>query len=89
MNEAAVNDALGELLSPSQANTYLACPAKWYFRYLRKYPTTDSHQLCHLREIDNCLLFNQLRFSVTNCGQSVAVSVLQQALIIERRLLTV
>jgi hypothetical protein len=27
MNEAAVNEALGELLSPSQANTYLACPA--------------------------------------------------------------
>ena len=34
MSEAAVNEALGELLSPSQANTCLACPAKWYFRYL-------------------------------------------------------
>lgn len=27
-------DTLGELLSPSQVNTYLTCPAKWYFRYL-------------------------------------------------------
>jgi RecB family exonuclease len=34
MTEAAVTEALGELLSPSQATTYLACPAKWYFRYL-------------------------------------------------------
>ena len=34
MTAVAVTEALGELLSPSQANTYLACPAKWYFRYL-------------------------------------------------------
>ncbi len=27
-------ETLGELLSPSQVNTYLTCPAKWYFRYL-------------------------------------------------------
>ena len=25
---------LGEVLSPSQVNTFLSCPAKWYFRYL-------------------------------------------------------
>jgi len=24
---------LGERLSPSQVNTFLSCPAKWYFRY--------------------------------------------------------
>ena len=34
MNEVAVNEALGELLSPSQANTYMTCPAKGYFRCL-------------------------------------------------------
>ena len=34
MTEVAVTEALGELLSPSQVNTYLTCPAKWYFRYL-------------------------------------------------------
>ncbi len=34
MSEAVVTEVLGEWLSPSQANTYLTCPAKWYFRYL-------------------------------------------------------
>jgi RecB family exonuclease len=34
MTEAAVTEALGEWLSPSQATTYLTCRAKWYFRYL-------------------------------------------------------
>lgn len=34
MTELAVTEALGESLSPSQANTYLTCRAKWYFRYL-------------------------------------------------------
>ncbi len=34
MTERLRCEALGELLSPSQVNTYLTCPAKWYFRYL-------------------------------------------------------
>jgi CRISPR/Cas system-associated exonuclease Cas4 (RecB family) len=34
MNERLVCERLGEVLSPSQVNTYLTCPAKWYFRYL-------------------------------------------------------
>ena len=34
MTECMVREKLGELLSPSQVNTYLTCPAKWYFRYL-------------------------------------------------------
>ena len=34
MTDVAATEALGESLSPSQATTYLACPAKWYFRYL-------------------------------------------------------
>jgi putative RecB family exonuclease len=34
MNEHPVCERLGEVLSPSQVNTYLTCPAKWYFRYL-------------------------------------------------------
>jgi len=33
MTAAAVDTTLGELLSPSQVNTFLSCPAKWYFRY--------------------------------------------------------
>ena len=33
MTAAAVDATLGELLSPSQVNTFLSCPAKWYFRY--------------------------------------------------------
>ena len=32
-----------------------------------------ENQLRALREIDNCLLFNQLRLSATICGESVAV----------------
>jgi len=34
MTEAAITEVLGESLSPSQVNTYMTCPAKWYFRYL-------------------------------------------------------
>lgn len=34
MTDTAVHEELGEVLSPSQVNTYLTCPAKWYFRYL-------------------------------------------------------
>jgi putative RecB family exonuclease len=34
MKEHPVCERLGEVLSPSQVNTYLTCPAKWYFRYL-------------------------------------------------------
>jgi CRISPR/Cas system-associated exonuclease Cas4 (RecB family) len=34
MTERVVCEELGEVLSPSQVNTYLTCPAKWYFRYL-------------------------------------------------------
>ena len=34
MRECTVREKLGEWLSPSQVNTYLTCPAKWYFRYL-------------------------------------------------------
>ena len=34
MTECVVREELGELLSPSQVNTYLTCPAKWHFHYL-------------------------------------------------------
>ena len=33
MTAAVVDRMLGERLSPSQVNTFLSCPAKWYFRY--------------------------------------------------------
>jgi hypothetical protein len=42
---AAVDTTLGELLSPSQVNTFLSCPAKWYFRYalgLAEAPTGNA-----------------------------------------------
>jgi putative RecB family exonuclease len=44
MTEAAITEALGESLSPSQVNTYMTCPAKWYFRYLigLSEPTTGA-----------------------------------------------
>ena len=44
MTEVAVTEALGESLSPSQVNTYMTCPAKWYFRYLigLSEPTTGA-----------------------------------------------
>jgi RecB family exonuclease len=34
MTDVAVTEALGESLSPSQINTYMTCPAKWYFHCL-------------------------------------------------------
>lgn len=41
---AGVAAGLGEVLSPSQVNTFLNCPAKWYFRYLvgLREPATGS-----------------------------------------------
>ena len=33
MTAAVVDTTLGELLSPSQVNPFLSCPAKGYFRY--------------------------------------------------------
>ena len=44
MTAAVVDTKLGELLSPSQVNTFLSCPAKWYFRYALglKEPATGS-----------------------------------------------
>lgn len=44
MTAAVIDTTLGELLSPSQVNTFLTCPAKWYFRYALglKEPATGS-----------------------------------------------
>lgn len=44
MTEVAITEALGESLSPSQVNTYMTCPARWYFRYLigLSEPTTGA-----------------------------------------------
>jgi CRISPR/Cas system-associated exonuclease Cas4 (RecB family) len=33
VSPATKNETLGEILSPSQANTFLNCSAKWWFRY--------------------------------------------------------
>src|SRR5271165_5160132 len=44
MTEVAITETLGDSLSPSQVNTYMTCPAKWYFRYLvgLSEPTTGA-----------------------------------------------
>jgi len=44
MTDVAVTETLGEALSPSQVNTHMTCPAKWYFRYLigLSEPTTGA-----------------------------------------------
>jgi hypothetical protein len=33
MTAAVVDTTLGGATLPSQVNTFLSCPAKWYFRY--------------------------------------------------------
>lgn len=38
-------DAPGDVLSPSSANTYLGCSAKWYFRKIEKLPDPASGAL--------------------------------------------
>jgi len=44
MTAAVIDTTLGELLCPSQVNTFLSCPAKWHFRYAigLKEPATGS-----------------------------------------------
>jgi PD-(D/E)XK nuclease superfamily len=44
MTDIVVTEALGEWLSPSQVNTYMTCPSKWYFGYLIELsgPTTEA-----------------------------------------------
>jgi PD-(D/E)XK nuclease superfamily protein len=39
------NETLGEILSPSQANTFLNCSAKWWFRYGIGLPDPKSGSL--------------------------------------------
>jgi CRISPR/Cas system-associated exonuclease Cas4 (RecB family) len=45
MPETEITPGLGEVLSPSQAKTFLECPAKWYFKYLRGLPDPKSAAL--------------------------------------------
>ena len=41
---------LGQVLSPSQTNTFIECPAQWYFKYLvgLPEPATGSLGRCPL-----------------------------------------
>ena len=39
------NETLGEILSPSQANTFLNCSAKWWFKYGAALPDPKSGSL--------------------------------------------
>jgi CRISPR/Cas system-associated exonuclease Cas4 (RecB family) len=43
----------GELLSPSQVNKYLQCPAAWYFRYLLGMPDPSTSSLAIGRAVDH------------------------------------
>jgi putative RecB family exonuclease len=45
MTAAVVDTTLGERLSPSQVNTFLSCPAKWYFRYALGLPEPPTGTL--------------------------------------------
>ena len=36
---------LGEVLSPSQVNTFIDCPARWYFKYVRDLPDPKTGSL--------------------------------------------
>jgi RecB family exonuclease len=42
---ATRNETLGEILSPSQANTFLNCSAKWWFKYGAGLPDPKSGSL--------------------------------------------
>lgn len=41
----ALAEAPGDVLSPSQANTYLSCSARWAFRKIRKLPDPPTSSL--------------------------------------------
>jgi len=53
----AVDLALATLLSPSQVNTYLECPTRWYFKYLADLPDPAGSALAVGKAVDNSLSY--------------------------------
>ena len=43
------------LLSPSQINTFLGCPRKWYYRYILKIPEKDTFALSRGKAVHSVL----------------------------------
>lgn len=50
-----VDQELGQVLSPSQANTYLDCPAKWWFKYGAGLPDPKTSSLAVGCAVDDAL----------------------------------
>lgn len=46
------------ILSPSQVNLFLECPAKWYYKYLLELPTPMTSSLALGRAVDEALSYN-------------------------------
>jgi hypothetical protein len=46
------------VLSPSQVNTFLECPAKWYYRYMLELPEAITSSLALGRSVDEALSYN-------------------------------
>lgn len=54
-SSVSIDVPLGELLSPSQANSYLECPAKWWFHYGVELPDPKGSALAIGTAVDNAL----------------------------------
>lgn len=52
---SSVAEEPGQILSPSQVNTFLECAAKWYFKYLIRLPDPVNSSLALGRAVDNAL----------------------------------
>lgn len=46
------------ILSPIQVNTFLECPAKWFYKYLLELPTPMTSSLALGRAVDEALSYN-------------------------------
>jgi RecB family exonuclease len=46
------------VLSPSQVNTFLECPAKWYYRYMLELPEAITSSLALGRAVDEAISYN-------------------------------
>jgi RecB family exonuclease len=52
---ARVDVEVASVLSPSQAKTFVACPAKWYFRYVERLPEYVTGALAVGRAVHRAL----------------------------------
>ena len=63
------NETLGEILSPSQANTFLNCSAKWWFRYGIGLPDPKSGSLVRGLAVHKTIeRWFKLSWKISNCG---------------------